>query len=122
MNWFQVAPYISNTSTYSWIDEYLTWAAQDTCCMYHQTSGKACIEQNNLTTGCEECYSLNEKNRPIPSEFFKHLNWFLNSTENEGCSIIGQVSIDIGTITKVLQQFAADVVFNSTTSEVICSR
>jgi Niemann-Pick C1 protein len=91
LTWFQYAPYISDIPNpeYSWLDSYLNWAAQDTCCLTDFESGHVCTNSTSFPD-CEPCFDLTDINRPNTTNFAKYLNTFLDFGWQENCSTIGQ--------------------------------
>ena len=88
-NYFSAAPYTAG-STFSWIDGYLTFIAnQQQCCQ--QRNGTICPPDD--TNGCSNCWDLQPGplNRPVPSEFYgEYFNYYLHKPNvSDSCTLLG---------------------------------
>eukprot|EP00339_Tiarina_fusa_P000476 CAMPEP_0117030122 /NCGR_PEP_ID=MMETSP0472-20121206/21749_1 /TAXON_ID=693140 ORGANISM="Tiarina fusus, Strain LIS" /NCGR_SAMPLE_ID=MMETSP0472 /ASSEMBLY_ACC=CAM_ASM_000603 /LENGTH=1052 /DNA_ID=CAMNT_0004738069 /DNA_START=178 /DNA_END=3339 /DNA_ORIENTATION=+ len=81
-NQFDGAPYVAGPA-FSWIDDYLTWAAGDNCCYYNadDPNGPLCslLDLKNDTMTCVKCFKeFNSYGRPSQEDFYRWLPSFQN--------------------------------------------
>jgi len=75
---------------HSWLGDYINFAQSPSCCMVRY-DGSFC--STNLTN-CTPCFHMEPFERPIPSEFYQYLPYFLNSTINSNCVLQGSIYQD----------------------------
>ncbi|BFU24457.1 Niemann-Pick C1 protein, putative [Entamoeba histolytica HM-1:IMSS-B] len=89
-NYYDAARTIDGT-TFDWIDDYFSWAAQKDCCRLDK-DGNICPYDMPNYTECTPCFTnFTDKKRPVPEDFYKYINRFLTASINETlCSVNGQ--------------------------------
>jgi Niemann-Pick C1 protein len=77
-------------SANSWLDDYFDWLSSGGCCLvYKNDTSKFCpATTENSTNLCMSCpYSLqNDTNRPIESDFYKYLKFYLKDNPGTKCA------------------------------------
>lgn len=88
MKYLLSSPYIANYTdpNASWLDYYLQWAASPVCCLADFNIHSSCKSINDTSIDCEQCFSLDSKNRPYPTEFTLFITRFLNEPISETCA------------------------------------
>lgn len=75
----------------SWIDDYLRWVVNPSCCKYYPQNFTLCAP-DNMDPNCTQCVPPANvvNNRPSPSDFDRYLGMFLGSTYcGQTCALCG---------------------------------
>ncbi|XP_020285882.1 Niemann-Pick C1 protein isoform X2 [Pseudomyrmex gracilis] len=79
----------------SWIDDYIDWSGLHGCCKYFRTNSSFC--PHNDRSHCSLCnITLNDYNRPVPSDFNKYVSFFLQDNPDETCAKGGHAAYGHG--------------------------
>ncbi|EGG21969.1 Niemann-Pick C type protein [Cavenderia fasciculata] len=87
VNVYNNAPFV-HPGVSSWLDDYMSWAANPSCCGV-MPDGSSCIPGES--TNCTGCFTLTNEDRPNPQQFVKFLPTFFNFSVTPGglCPVTG---------------------------------
>jgi len=74
----------------SWMDDYFDWLSSSKCCrVYANDTDQFCPSTSPDLSQCIECpvrYQTETSNRPIDSDFYKYLSFFLKDNPGDKCT------------------------------------